>query len=67
MRPKVTETYQREGVYATIRGKAEYLVKPDFEAGSDQYILTGPNHYSIHRGYYEAVQEGIKLADYRNG
>lgn len=62
MKPQVSETYQREGVYATIKGVKTFEVRPDLELESDQYILIGPGHKSIHRGYYEAVKEGIALA-----
>lgn len=62
MKPQVNETYQREGVYATIKGVKTFEVRPDLELESDQYILIGPGHKSIHRGYYEAVKEGIALA-----
>ena len=67
MKPQVNETYQREGVYATIKGVKTFEVRPDLELESDQYILIGPGHKSIHRGYYEAVKEGIKLAEKREG
>lgn len=59
MKPKVTETYLRGGVYATIEGITRFEVRPD---ENDQYALLGPNHKSIHRGYYEAVKEGLALA-----
>lgn len=62
MKPQVNETYQREGVYATIKGAKTFEVRPDLDLESDQYILIGPGHKSIHRGYYEAVKEGIALA-----
>ena len=62
MKPQVNETYQREGVYATIKGVKTFEVRPDLELESEQYILIGPGHKSIHRGYYEAVKEGIALA-----
>jgi len=59
MKPRVEETYQREGVYARIKGQAIWEVRPDED---ERYALLGPNHKSIHRGYFEAVKEGIKLA-----
>ena len=59
MKPKVTETYVRQGVYATIKGVTQFEVRPDED---ERYALLGPNHKSIHRGYYEAVKEGIALA-----
>jgi ketol-acid reductoisomerase len=62
MKPQVSETYQREGVYATIKGAKTFEVRPDLDLNSDQYVLIGPRHKSIHRGYYEAVKEGIALA-----
>lgn len=62
MKPQVNETYQREGVYATIKGVKTFEVRPDLDLESDQYVLVGPGHKSIHRGYYEAVKEGIALA-----
>ena len=67
MKPQVSETYQREGVYATIKGAKTFEVRPDLDLESDQYVLIGPGHKSIHRGYYEAVKEGIKLAEKREG
>lgn len=60
MKPKVTETYVRNGVYATIKGKQVFEVRPHEE--DEKYVLLGPNHKSIHRGYYEAVKKGIALA-----
>ena len=60
MKPKVSETYQRGGVYAKITGKQIFDVRPHEE--DDRYVLLGPNHWSLHRGYYEAVKEGIALA-----
>ena len=62
MKPQVSETYQREGVYATIKGAKTFEVRPDIDPDSEQYVLVGPNHKSLHRGYYEAVKEGIALA-----
>lgn len=62
MKPQVSETYQREGVYATIKGAKTFEVRPDLDLNSDQYVLIGTGHKSIHRGYYEAVKEGIALA-----
>ncbi len=59
MKPRVEETYQREGVYARIKAQAIWEVRPDED---ERYVLLGPNHKSIHRGYYEAVKEGIRLA-----
>lgn len=61
MKPKVSETYQRGGVHAKITGKRVFEVRPHEE--DDRYVLNGPNHWSIHRGYYEAVKEGISLAE----
>lgn len=61
MKPKVSETYQRGGVYAKITGKRVFEVRPHEE--DDRYVLIGPNHWSLHRGYYEAVKEGICLAE----
>lgn len=59
MKPRVEETYQRGGVFARITGAYIWEVRPDED---DKYTLLGPNHKSIHRGYYEAVKEGIRLA-----
>jgi hypothetical protein len=55
---RVDETYRREGVYARITGTSLWEVRPDEEG----YALLGPGHKSIHRGYFEAVKEGVKLA-----
>ena len=46
---------------AKITGKRVFEVRPHEE--DDRYVLNGPNHWSIHRGYYEAVKEGIFLAE----
>ena len=59
MKPRVEETYQREGVYARIKGSTTWEVRPDED---EKYALFGPGHKSIHRGYYEAVKEGVRLA-----
>lgn len=61
MKPQVTETYQREGVYATIRGYSVYQVRPE-SMETDRYILQGPAHQSTHDGYYPAVKLGVELA-----
>ena len=61
MKPKVSESYLRGGVYAKITGKRLFEVRPHEE--DDRYVLVGPNHWSLHRGYYEAVKEGICLAE----
>ena len=60
MKPKVSESYLRGGVYAKITGKRVFDVCPHEE--DDRYVLLGPNHRSVHRCYYEAVKEGIALA-----
>lgn len=56
---RVDETYRREGVYARLKGASVWEVRPDEDG---RYALLGPNHKSFHRGYFEAVKEGVRLA-----
>jgi hypothetical protein len=62
MRPKIEETYNRDGVYARITGKRQFEVRPNCSE-TKTYWLTGPEGFQLeYPGYYEAVQAGLKLA-----